>query len=358
MSPATAEKPAAVESPPARPTPRGKRRVLIAVAALMGSGLLGAALGFWLYWRHFEETDDAFIDGHVVPVSARISGHLARVLIDDNKDVKAGELLVTIDPRDYEARVEEMHALLASNEAKLAQAQAGLERSHADVSAAEAEEVASGAEAERAEIDAVRYESAPHAVTQQQIDNARAARKSTRAQLVAARERISAARAQVPQAEAVVKAATADVANARAQLAYAELQLSYSQIEAPMTGRVTRKAAEPGQYVQPGEQLCAVVQPDVWVIANFRETQLRHMQPGQRVTIQVDAYPDRDLEGHVDSIQKGSGARFSLLPPENATGNYVKVVQRVPVKIVFDEDLATLGRLGVGMSVVPKVRVR
>ncbi len=356
MPTATTEKPARVEAPPARRP--AKRRVLIAVAALLGLGLLGAGLAYALYWRHYEDTDDAFVEGHVVPVSPRISGHLVQVLIDDNEEVKAGALLVAIDPRDYEARVEQARAVLESNEAKLAEARAGLERSHADVSAAEAEEVAAAAEAERAEIDAVRYESAPLAVTQQQIDNARAARKSTRAQLVAARERITASRAQVPQAEAVVKAATADVANARAQLVEAELQLSYTRIEAPVTGRVTRKAAEPGQYVQPGEQLLAIVQPDVWVIANFRETQLRHMERGQRATIRVDAYPDRELEGHVDSIQKGSGARFSLLPAENATGNYVKVVQRVPVKIVFDEDIETLGRLGVGISVVPNVRVR
>ena len=181
---------------------------------------------------------------------------------------------------------------------------------------------------------------------------------STAAQLHAERQKASAARSQVLYAEADVVQARAGVEEARAQLREAELQLSYTKISAPVAGSVTRRSVEVGAYVQPGESLFALVQKHVWVTANFREIQLRYMRPGQPVDVEIDAYPEKKLHGKVDSIMRGSGARFSLLPPENATGNYVKVVQRVPVKIVLDEPLEGDRVLGVGFSVVPTVRVR
>jgi membrane fusion protein (multidrug efflux system) len=338
--------------------PRRKRRSLLIVGSVLGLAALGIALGLWLYWRHYEDTDDAFVDGHVIPISPKVSGYIEQVHFDDNWTVAKGALLLEIDPRDYEARAAQARGQVASDEGKLAQANAQVERSRAEVDEAEAEVTAAETEAERTEIDWTRYREAPSVVTQQQSTNAHAARNSAVAQLAAARQKLVAARTQVPFAAAQVLSAIADVERSKASLREAELQLSYTKIWAPEDGKVTRKGVEVGQYVQPGEQLLAIVQPDVWVTANFRETQLRYMEPGQPVEVEVDAYPDRKLPGHVDSIQKGSGARFSLIPPENATGNYVKVVQRIPVKIVFDEEPRRLDRLGVGMSVVPKVRVR
>jgi membrane fusion protein (multidrug efflux system) len=217
---------------------------------------------------------------------------------------------------------------------------------------------ASETEAARAANDLRRYEAAGSAVTVQSLDNARALARSTAAQLHAARERADSARSNVPAAEAQVAVANAQIGENSAQVSQAELELSYTKVHAPVTGRVTRRTVELGSYVQPGEALLALVEHDVWIIANFRETQLRHMRPGQLVSVRIDAYPERPLRAKVESIQAGTGARFSLIPPENATGNYVKVVQRVPVKIVFEDRLEAERIVGVGMSVVPTVTVR
>jgi membrane fusion protein (multidrug efflux system) len=271
------------------------------VAALV---LLIFGVRYVRYARAYESTDDAFIDGHIVGVSPKVASNVARVHVDDNIHVKAGDLLVEIDPRDFEAR--------------LAQARGNL--------------AAAAAEAIRAHTDAGRYQRLVEQgfVSVQDRDNA------------VAKDRIAAG--QVDQLKAAVR--------------QAELDLSHTKIWAPEAGRITRKSVEPGAYVQVGQTLFSIVPERVWVVANFKETQLRHMRPGQPATVRVDAYPDRLFHGHVDSIQAGSGARFSLLPPENATGNYVKVVQRVPVKIVIDGTADPQHVLGPGMSAVPEVRVR
>ena len=253
------------------PPPRFRRRIVLAVGVVVAVAVLIFGARYIAYARAHESTDDAFIDGHIVGMSPKVASNVARVYVDDNTHVKAGDLLVELDPRDFEAR--------------LAQARGNL-------AAAQADQVA----------------------------------------------------AQIAQGEAAVH--------------QAELQLSYTKLYAPDSGRITRKSVEPGAYVQVGQTLFSIVPDRVWVVANFKETQLRHMRPGQPAKVTVDAYPDRVFEGHVDSIQSGSGAAFSLLPPENATGNYVKVVQRVPVKIVIDEVLDPQHVLGPGMSAVPEVRVR
>lgn len=238
----------------------------------------------------YVSTDDAFIEGHVTSQSAKISNQVAKVYIDDNYEVKEGDLLVQIDPRDYEV------ALL--------EAQANYDKAQSDYNR------------------------------------------------VTGLIRISA----VSQSDLDADKANLGVMNSRLQAA--KLNLDYTRITAPVSGRITRKNVEPGDYVQVGQTLFSIVQHDVWVVANFKETQLTHMRPGQKAYIQIDAFPGRTFHGHVDSIQSGTGAAFSLLPPENATGNYVKVVQRVPVKIVFDEPPDVEAMLAPGMSVVPEVQVR
>jgi len=290
---------------PEQPRVRRYRRAL--ALTLLGAALLAlAVVGPRYYWYAVahESTDDAFIEGHVIPISSRVASHVAHVLVDDNQHVNTGDLLVELDPRDFQAQVAQARANLA----------------------------AAQAEAVRARADARRYEELlrDQAVSRQDVD----------------------------AAVAKDQAAAAQIAQLEAALREAELNLSYARIVAPETGRVTRKSVEPGSYVQVGQTLFSIVPDRLWVVANFKESQLRYMRPGQPAEIVVDAYPDHVLRGHVDSIQRGSGARFSLLPPENATGNYVKVVQRVPVKIVFDQAPDPARPLGPGMSVEPTVRVK
>jgi len=427
------------------------RKLIWVVAA----GVLVAALVFGIpYYRYFmshESSDDAFIDGHIVAVSPRVTGHVARVYVTDNMEVKAGDLLVELDPADYQVRLDAAQAAL---EAALAAdrsrnfdvdlttitATAGLSEAQADVKAAKASVETARAQAAaaarqrdqadaqldlsiaaldqaKAEADSVvarhqrdsmdlkRYRemAQTQTVSEQDLDHAVAAEQMSRADLVAAQKKIQTQQAIVRQAGAAQKAAEdnlrkansqvvtyqaqldqsearltdarsapkkvqqsrsladvsrADIARARAGAAQARLNLSYTKVFAPTDGYVTKKAVEPGIFVQVGQPLMAIVRPDVWVTANFKETQLTRMRPGQPVEIKVDAYPDIALHGHVDSIQRGTGSRFSLLPPENATGNYVKVVQRVPVKIVFDSNAETRKvLLAPGMSVIPEVNI-
>jgi membrane fusion protein (multidrug efflux system) len=282
----------------------GKKKALMRAGAAALALALGAGTYFLWSASHYESTDDAFIDGHIIPISSRVAGEIAKVSVVDNQLVKAGDPLAEIDPRDYEAKLAEERGKVAAAEA----------------------------EALRAAADARRYEKlfAQDEVSRQQLDNA----------------------------EAASAGAQAAVAKERGALTQDELNLSYTKLIVPESGRVTGKSVEEGAYVQVGQALLAIVPDNVWVTANFKETQLTHMNPGQPVTIEVDAYPGRTFRAHVDSLQSGTGGRFSLLPPENATGNYVKVVQRVPVKIVFDEFLDARYHLAPGMSVVPSVRVR
>jgi membrane fusion protein (multidrug efflux system) len=266
-----------------------------------------------------ESTDDAFVTGHIVSVSARVDGHVNRVDINDNQWVNEGDTLVKIDPNDYQARFE------------LAQAAKAQARAQADMAAVEAE---------RTEKDFKRYQQlfeAKAGITQQQVDNASAAARSAKAQLDSANSR---------------------VAETKASLEQTRLNLSYTDVRAPQSGTIAKKSIEAGEYIRTGQPLLNIVPPEIWVVANFKETQLKHMKPGQQVTIKVDAYSGKTLRGHIDSIQAGTGSVFSLLPPENATGNYIKVVQRVPVKIVFDEDPNNLKALSPGMSVIPVVIVK
>jgi len=297
--------------------------------------LLGAiGAGGYHYWqsRDYESTDDAYIQGHLVSVSARVSGNIVAVHVKDNQHVPQGELLVEVDPRDYQIDLERAEAALRA-------AQADEQKAAADVEAARATWVQQDQDLRRNEELAKQG-----AVTEQVLEHSRSAATTAQANLNAQEKNVASVRAKTAVAKVTVDAA--------------RLQLSYAQVRAPQAGFVTKKTVEVGDYVNVGQPLLVIVTDEMYMIANFKETQLTHMRPGQPATIRVDAYPGVVLHGHVDSIQAGTGPTFSLFPPENATGNFVKIVQRVPVKIVFEGPPDPDHRLVLGLSVRPKVRIR
>jgi membrane fusion protein (multidrug efflux system) len=358
--------------------------------------LVVAALAGYFLWRHYasrEATDDAQIDGNIVPIAAKVSGTVAEINVQDNQWVKAGTVLISLDPRDYQVALDRAEAELADAEATSSAAQVGVPITSTtttselrNVEAAEAaarQEVdmanARLAEAEanyaKAAADLQRYSQLveKNEIPRQQYDTAVTNEKAVRATLNATRAAVATAQSRVRQAEAQVRAAgtgpqqvavtrsragaaAAMVQRARAAVEQAHLNLEYTTLTAPVDGVISKKEnVQLGQIIQPGQPLLAVVPlEDIWVTVNFKETQLKNMRPGQHASIHVDAY-DRDFDGHVDSIGAATGARFSLLPPENATGNYVKVVQRIPVKLIFEKGQDPQHLLRPGMSVVPTV---
>jgi membrane fusion protein (multidrug efflux system) len=347
-------------SPP--PDPRRKRRRRIALYTVGGIILAVAAVygvRYYIHSLYWVTTDDAFIAGHVTPISPRVSGYVLHVLIDDNQLVHRDELMIELDPRDFQAVVEQDQAAVAAAQARVEQSKADLKSAQADAAYAQAEVVAAQAQVYQTGTNLKRLQSlSPDAVTNQELVDAQAAATAASAQLDAAQKRHVAARDAERASAAQVQTSEADVNQARAQLAQAQLNLSYTQIRAPDVGWVTNKSVEPGQYFAAGMPMFALVDPNIWVVANFKETELKHMRPGQPAVIRIDALGGRKFAAHVDSIQAGSGAAFSLLPPENATGNYVKVVQRVPVKLVFNQPFDPRLPIGPGESVVPEVKVR
>lgn len=354
------ESPAILEpAAPTPPPPRKKYHLQI----YGGVAVLILLVLIILYYFHFiapyEDTDDAFIDGYVTLIAPRVPGQVTRLLITDNQEVQAGDVLVEIDPRDYEASLAQARADLAAAQSQYDSAMAQVSVNESKVTQAQAAVVAADAENQRAAADLKRYESVEsRAVSKTDFDLARAQARSAEADLESAHSQVKAAQAQVALSHAGVETAAAAIQQAQAKLQQARLNLSYTKIIAPFDGRITARTVQTGNYVSPGQALFALVPRNVWVTANFKETQLTYMRPGQPVTVHVDAYPNHNFKAKVDSLQAGTGARFSLLPPENAVGNYVKVVQRVPVKIVFDEELPTNLDIAPGMSVEPKVKVK
>ena len=335
--------------------------LICVVAALVVGGTL-----YYLHARQYESTDDAFVDAHIVRIAAQNAGQLVEIAELDNRHVDAGRLLAVIQPSGPQAQ-------LAEAQANVTQAQAQVQQALAQVSGAIANRAQAAqqarmpmANAEKAQQDLARYRALerldPNAVAGQQLDQARANAKSTAADAAAARRAVDSADAQVTVATRQVKAAEAVVGARKAAVSQAQVTLGDLRLTAPVAGQVVNRSVNVGSYVSPGTQLMAIVPDQMWVTANFKETQLTLMRIGQPVSITVDAYPDVAFKGHIDSIQRGAGQAFALLPPQNATGNYVKVVQRVPVRIVFDH-----GRddpdprrypIGPGMSVLPTVKVR
>ena len=341
-------------------TPKKNNRRMQLFVGIAAVGLLAATAFYYdKFIAPYESTDDAFIEADATPIAPQVAGQVVRLLVNDNQEVKANDLLLEIDPREFQAKVDQTRANLAAAQSRLEQANAQYAVDLAKVDQEKANVVAAEAQAAYAAADLKRYQSVgSRAVSESQLDLAGTQARSTAAQVDAARDKEFSAEAQAKLDKANIQSASAEVALNEANVRQAELDLSYTKVTAPVSGFVTHRGVDNGAYVQPGQNLLAVMPHKVWVIANFKETQLAHMRVGQPVRVKVDAYPQARFTGHVDSIQAGTGARFSLLPPENATGNYVKVVQRVPVKIVLDDVANPYFVLGAGMSVVPEVRVK
>jgi membrane fusion protein (multidrug efflux system) len=320
-----------------------------------------------------ESTDDAFIAGHVVSVAPRISGQVAAVHVLDNQLVRSNDLLVEIDPADYAITVAQKESAADAQQASYQTMLAGWQlmqakvtTAEADVRKAQADAAAAEATAKKTQADFTRAQDllAQKTVSQQEFDTTQAANTKAQDDLKSAQENVTEASSRVEEANRTLAAAWAQAGTVLAQwreaqtnIVAAMINLSYTKIFAPADGRVTRKAVETGDYVQAGQQLLSVVPEAVWVVANFKESQLKNMAPGQPVIVAIDALGGKEFRAHVDSVQAGSGAQFSLLPPENATGNFVKVIQRVPVKIVFDDPLPADHVIGPGLSVTPSVQV-
>jgi membrane fusion protein (multidrug efflux system) len=337
--------------------------ILIVVVGLLG---IGGTL-YWLHARQYVSTDDAFVDAHIVRIAAETQGKLTFVARDDNRRVEAGTLLATIEPDASDATLDQARAQAAQAEAGIQQAQAQVIADRAQVAQARAQARDPEAQAAKADADLQRYLALqkldPAAVAGTQIDQARQAAQSAAAQAAAARRAIDIAAGQVAVAQKQVRAQRAQRAGAQAQIRSARVTVGHLDIRAPVAGQVVNRNVNLGSYVAPGTQMMAIVPDDIYITANFKETQLTQMAVGQHVDIRIDAFPDVRFVGHVDSIQRGAGQAFALLPPQNATGNYVKVVQRVPVRIVFDRPDRNSPDphrypIGPGVSVVPTVKVR
>ena len=316
--------------------PKGTKRIIAAI--------LGIILSTWLIFiiidaSKYQSTDDAYVENHMVNVSPKVSGQIIEVLVQDNQHVKAGDLVAVIDNSDY---------IISANKAR-----AEYEKALAKQKVANANYNAAQIEIQNAKADLERYQNLykTGAVSKQQLDLVQTKYKATQAKLITADENVMSQKQD--------KVADADIKMLKAEKDKAELKLSYTKIYAPQDGTVSNKRVEVGAYVQVGSPLFAIVPNEVWVVANFKENQVGLMKKGQPVDIKIDAYPNKIFKGKIDSIQRASGAKSSLFPPENAVGSFVKIVQRIPVKIVFDEEIDTnTYNIIPGMSVVPKVRVK
>jgi membrane fusion protein (multidrug efflux system) len=304
------------------------------------------------------------VTGHVHPVSSRIAGVVTRVLVDDNQLVREGDTIAELDPADQHVKVEQIEAQIASVQQQVAQSDAQVAQARAQAAAAAAQVTQAQAQALRARQDAERfgqlYTDQMKAVSKAEVDAANAARAGAAADVAARRDNAAAAQAQVAAAGSGRDVLKAQIKVLQAQLKDARQQLGYNRIVAPVAGRIGKRSIEVGARVQPGQQLAAVVEDKVWVTANFKETQLAGLKRGQEVNLEIDALPGQHLVGHVDSFSPASGNQFALLPADNATGNFTKIVQRVPVKITFEPaDLQRLsGRLAPGMSVLAEVPLK
>ena len=367
------------EKTPAAPLKNGQGRSAFHSPAFAGLAALGLAVLLYFVIAYVadlfthESTDDAFIAGHIISVAPRISGQVAAVYVVDNQLVRSNDLLVEIDPADgalmvaqklagadsQNANYRTMLAAYRLTQSKVATAEAAARKSQADAAAAE-----STAGITLTNFTRMQELLKEKTVSQQEFDTAQAAYAKADADYKSAQETVEEDTSRVEEADRTAEAAREEAGMAMAQwmesqtnIAVARLNLSYTKVYAPADGRVTRKAVETGDYLQAGQQILSLVPGEVWVVANFKESQLKKMQTNQPVLVAIDALGGREFKAHVDSVQAGSGAQFSLLPPENATGNYVKVVQRVPVKIVFDEPLPADHVIGPGLSVTPSVTV-
>lgn len=332
---------------------------------VIGAGLVVAVLAGVMYWlnaRQYETTDDAFIDTTIVRIAPQVAGVVDRVAVSPNQHVGPGDPLVTINPDTTSALLMQQEAGLAEGAAEARQAAAQITMSRGAVVQAEAQQRIEQQNASKAQRDWERLRAAqrldPAAVAGGDLDAARTAFEAASQRAVAAAAATRAARAQLDATRNASGAASAQERAAQARVAQARLTVGQNRIIAPLAGHITAISVNKGSYVGPGTQMMALVPDDLWITANFKETQLAAIRPGQQVEISIDAYPGVNFTGRVASIQRGAGQAFQLFPPQNATGNFVKVVQRVPVRIVFDKLDLQRYPLGPGMSVQPRIKVR
>ena len=337
-----------------------KRRLLIFVLIV---SLI--ALGFFAQWffrgRFYESTDNAYVQGEITRVSSQLGARIVEVLVGDNEHVQQGQLLVRLEGDDFHLAVDRANAALAMREAERTQAQSKLTQQASLIAAGEAKVASSQASLGRSQIDLSRAQTLrkPGYVSEERVTTLSADNHIARSQVTMAQADLQGQRQQVNALNAEIKRLDALIANARTDLAQAELNLTRSDIHAPISGLVGQRAARNGQYVQAGAYLLSIVpDQDIWIQANFKETQIGHMQPGQKAALTFDAYSDTPIEARVDSLFAASGAQFSLLPPDNATGNFTKVVQRIPVKLTFAADNPLKGKIRPGMSVTVKVNIK
>ncbi|WP_084147045.1 HlyD family secretion protein [Maridesulfovibrio zosterae] len=367
---------------------KGNLRVTILISTVIMLICIALVYPIYVHAISHESTDNAFVEAHVISISPRVPGHISKVLVIDNQQIEKGDVIAEIDPRDYQvalevaqariksaqASVKEADALVVAAEQELAQKKAefssqtaGLSKIKADVAQAKA-----GYLRDENDLNRIQKIAKAGAVSIQEFDHAKAQEAMARANLNSVKFQINTQSAEIIKAQAAIEAAYGKVqqayaqiemrkamlSEAEAEMEQAKLNLSYTKITAPYSGYITRKSIEPGNFVLAGQKILSIVGSDIWIVANFKETQIMPMRPGQHVDIEVDSYPDHTFTGHIDSIQRGTGSRFTLLPPENAAGNFIKVVQRVPVKIVLDNFNPSSGYLlAPGMSVIPSVDI-
>ncbi|HEX7366493.1 MAG TPA: HlyD family secretion protein [Pelobium sp.] len=323
--------------------------------------LIGAIFGIkeYIYFSKHVDTDDAQIDGDISPVVSRVGGYVDSIYFEENQHVNAGQLLVKLDDREFKVKLEQAQAGKQSAVANVGVSESVVNSTAANIATAKANVEIAAAKANKANKDFLRYQNLVKdgSVTQQQFDQALADKNAADASLKAAKTQYEAAKKQVNTSESQVSAASSTIQSRTADIDYAKLMLSYTKITAPTSGIVSNKNIQIGQLIQPGQSLFAIVNDNsLYVKANFKETQLEKLKEGQLVDIEVDAFPDVKVTGHIYNFSPATGAKFSLLPPDNATGNYVKVIQRIPVKIRIDKN-EILPKLRPGMSVNVSVHI-
>lgn len=344
--------------------PRSKKPLIILGAVV----IIAAIIAFFIWFTHRNQvsTDDAYTDGNVITMAPKVSGYVVELLIDDNSRVRKGDLLLRIDPQDFRTARAAAVSQLALAKAQLKTAETALRIAHvqypAQLVSAEAQQQSAAAILAQAQASYARqHEVDRRATTQENIDTSTSQQLSSNASLRSAQAQVAIAGLvpeQIQQAMNAVSEKTAQVQESESQLEQADLNLGYTEIRSPSDGFITLRSVQRGTYLTAGQTMFLIVTPDVWVTANFKESQIGRMRPGDSVDLEVDAYSGFKLQGHVQSIQYGSGSRFSAFPAENATGNFVKIVQRVPVKIAIDRGLDSNRPLPLGLSVSPVVHFR
>jgi membrane fusion protein, multidrug efflux system len=355
--------------PPARNANRadkpanGRRRRILVIGAVIGALGLFFGLRYWMYASTHEDTDDAYVTGYTHQISSRITGTVEQVLVDDNWHVTAGQPLLKLDPRDYQVALEKDRASYLQAQAQLLQANAQIPLAEAQLAQAQAQADSSKANSDYLQRTFERnrqlFYQGRGVISKQDLDTAQSQAETSVATYKANLASVNVARENLKVTHAQEEAAGAQAEAALAQVKNSELQLSYCTIVAPVSGRIAEKTVQTGNRVSVGQALLAVVEDNVWILANLKETQLERVRVGQPVEIKIDALPHYRFSGRVDSLQPGTGSNFALLPPDNATGNFIKIVQRVPVKILFDpESIKTVrDKIVPGLSAVPSIAV-